>query len=53
MANHEQDKEWLDFKCDLDTFGRLRWTVSTLTNKAVFLDLNITLGNAGHFSFQT
>lgn len=53
IENHEQDKEWLDFKRELDTFGRLRWTVSTLTNKAVFLNLNITLGSQGRFSFRT
>jgi hypothetical protein len=52
MANHEQDKEWLDFKHELDTFGHLRWTVSTLTNTAVFLDLDITLGFEGRFSFR-
>jgi hypothetical protein len=53
VTNHEQDKEWLDFQRELNTFGRLRWTVSTLSNKYVFLDLEITLGIEGHFSFRT
>jgi hypothetical protein len=53
LASYEQDKEWLDFKRELDNFGHLRWTVSTLTNKSVFLDLNITLGPKGHFYFRT
>jgi hypothetical protein len=32
VTNHEADEDWLDFKRELNTFGRLRWTVSKLTN---------------------
>jgi hypothetical protein len=53
ITNHEEDEDWLDFKRELNTFGRLRWTVSKLTNKSVFLDLDITLGPKGRISFQT
>jgi hypothetical protein len=53
VTNHEEDEEWLDFKRELNTSGRLRWTVSKLNSKSVFLDLDITLGPKGQFSFQT
>jgi hypothetical protein len=53
ITNHEEDEDWLDFKRELNNFGRLRWAVSKLTNKSVFLDLDITLEPKGRFSFQT
>jgi hypothetical protein len=53
VTSHEEDEEWLDFKREINTFGRLRWTVSKLTSKSVFLDLVITLGFKGQFSFRT
>jgi hypothetical protein len=48
-----QDPEWTSFQAELNTFGRLRWTVGALLNTAIFLDLNITLGTDGSFSFKT
>jgi hypothetical protein len=53
VKNHEEDEEWLDFKRELNTFGRLRWKVSKLMSNSVFLDLEITLGLKGQFSFRT
>ena len=34
---------WHDFKRDLQTFGRLRWTITEPSSHAVFLDLNIRI----------
>jgi hypothetical protein len=53
VINHEKDEEWLDFKRELNTFGRLRWKVSKLASKSVFLDLEITMGFKGQLSFRT
>jgi hypothetical protein len=47
-----QDPEWTSFQAELNTFGRLRWSVGALLNTEKFLDLKITLGADGKFSFK-
>jgi hypothetical protein len=53
LPDPEQDPECLAFQEELNTFGRLCLTGSTLYKKAVFLDLDITFGNEGGLSFTT
>jgi hypothetical protein len=48
-----QDPAWTSFQAELNTFGRLRWTVGALLNSAILLDLDITLRPDGRFSFTT
>jgi hypothetical protein len=53
VVNHEEDQECLAFQEELNNFDHLKWTVTALKKKYVFLNLNIALGVDGKFSFKT
>jgi hypothetical protein len=47
----QQDPEWMAFQEELNNFGGLHLIVNALSMKAVFIDLDLTLGSYGGFSF--
>ena len=50
LGNHS---DFLNFKRDVDDFGKLRWTMEAPSNNAIFLDLDITISDDGIISTKT
>ncbi len=42
-THQETEQPWINFCCDLQSFGLLRWDVSKLSTSLAFLDLNIEI----------
>jgi hypothetical protein len=49
----EDEQEWLRFKAALDGSGKLKWITSERMKEVIFLDLCITINNAGKIETKT